>query len=74
MEPNMTAYFGLIPSADVTVRIGKHFRFFTALKASASIAGHRLTMMAEVIQPTPPHVRNCANRDCICGDDYECAS
>jgi len=71
MEPSMTAYFGLIPSAEVTVRIGKHFRFFAALNASASIADHRLTVMAEVIQPTPPPVRNCANPECTCGDDYE---
>jgi hypothetical protein len=71
MEPNMTAYFGLVPSAEVTLRIGKHFRFFAALNASASIADHRLSVIAEVIQPTTAPVRNCANRECICGDGYE---
>jgi|SRR5581483_4329235 len=70
MQPGVTTYFGLVPSAEVTVRIGKRFRFFAALNASASIEDHRFTVMAEVIQPTPPPVRNCANPACICGDDY----
>ena len=74
MEPSMTAYFGLVQSAEVTVRIGKRFRFFAALNASASIEDRRFTVMAEAIQPTPAPMRNCANPACICGDDYETAS
>jgi hypothetical protein len=74
MEPSMTAYFGLVQSAEVTVRIGKRFRFFAAVNASASIEDHRFTVMAEAIQPTPAPVRNCANPACICGDDYETES
>lgn len=69
MEPSMTTYFSLVQSADVTLRIGKRFRFFAALNASVSIDDHRFTVMAEVIQPTMPPVRNCANRDCNCGSD-----
>ena len=74
MEPSMAAYFGLVQSAEVTVRMGKRFRFFAALNASASIEDHRFTVMAEVIQPTPAPVRNCANPACVCGDDYETES
>jgi hypothetical protein len=70
MEPNMTAYFGLVQSAEVMVRVGKRLRFFIASNASASIDDNRFTVIAEVIQPTVAPVRNCANRDCECGDLY----
>ena len=70
MEPNVTTYFGLVQAAEVTVRIGKRFRFFAALNATASIEDHRFTVIAEVIRPTVAPVRNCANPDCKCGDLY----
>jgi hypothetical protein len=58
LEPNKVAYIGVIDSGELAVRIGKHYRFFRLVNASASFHGRRITVIAETIQPTATSVRD----------------
>lgn len=74
MERGTTTYFTPIDAGEITLRLGKRFRFFTISHGSVSMQQRRLTVIAEIIQPIAAPVRNCANRDCTCGDDYAFAA
>lgn len=69
METGRTTYFGLVPVADVTLRLENQHRYFTATQAAISIQDRRVTVLAEVIQQTPPLPANCANPVCRCGTE-----
>ncbi|SRR5258707_15843393 len=58
LEPGKVSYIGLMHSGELALRIGSHCRFFTLVNASASIHGGRLTVIAEIIQPTATPIRN----------------
>ena len=52
LEPGDVSYFGAVNSGELLLRIGKRFRFFTIVHAAASLEKRRLTIIAEIIQPT----------------------
>jgi F0F1-type ATP synthase epsilon subunit len=64
-----TTYFGLVTAAQVTLRLGKHHRHFSATHAAISIDNRRVTVIAEMIQETTPFPENCANPVCRCGTE-----
>ncbi|HZS18745.1 MAG TPA: hypothetical protein VFA51_12525 [Candidatus Udaeobacter sp.] len=66
LEPDNISYFGAITSGELSLRIGKRFRFFTVVHAAASFEKRRLTIVAEAIQPATAPVRNCSNPFCTC--------
>lgn len=69
METGRTTYFGLVAAAQVTLRLGKQHRHFTATHAAISIQDRRVTVVAEDIRETSPLPANCANPVCRCGTD-----
>ena len=66
LEPGHVSYFGAVNTGELSLRIGKRFRFFTVVHAAASFQKRRLTILAEIIQPTAAPVRNCSNPSCAC--------
>ena len=66
LELDNVSYFGAVTSGELSLRIGKRFRFFTVVHAAASFENRRLTILAEVIEPTTAPVRNCSNPFCTC--------
>ena len=69
IETGRTTYFGLVAVAAVTLRLGNQHRYFTATHAAISIQDRRVTVLADVIQQTPPLPANCANPVCRCGTE-----
>lgn len=70
MDPRGTTYYGLVQTAEVTLRVGKRIRHFLAVNASIGVEQGRLTVIAELIHRSLLPPMNCANPDCICGDSY----
>jgi len=68
IEPAAVSYFAVIPSGELTLRIGNDFRFFAFFRATASILRGRLTIVAEVIEPITAPFRNCGNPSCDSGE------
>ncbi len=66
LEPGDVSYFGAVNTGELSLRIGKRCRFFTVVHAAASFEKGRLTIVAEIIQPTAEPVRNCSNPSCAC--------
>lgn len=50
-EPRRVFYFGSISSGELSLRLGREFRFFAIFRASARIVDRHLTVMAEIIEP-----------------------
>ncbi len=66
LEPGNVSYFGAVNTGELSLRIGKRCRYFTVVHAAASFENSRLTIVAEIIQPTTEPVRNCSNPACAC--------
>ncbi len=66
LEPGNVSYFGAVNTGELSLRIGKRWRFFAVVHAAASFEKRRLTIVAEIIQPTTEPIGNSSNPSCAC--------
>ena len=67
MERGESTYFGLVSTAEITVRLRNRHRSFNAIHAAIGIDDRKVTVLAETIREVTPAVPNCANPVCRCG-------